>query len=149
MTQSYTKLDKYHYAMKFYADDLSNKKFGECVDACKKNVDIKNYSSCILYDEMLQLIISKISSTRNNKASSLTPFKQQIAKALYQRVFVEEVIDEKKNKTKRVNKLNDLTASMVDRAFQDVVTSYCNQITEKYIELSFEYRGEIDHYELY
>ena len=149
MAKSYTIEKKSQYAMKFYADDLSNKKFEECVDACKKNVDIKNYSSCILYDEMLQLIISKISSTRNNKASSLTPFKQQIAKALYQRVFVEEVIDEKTNKTKRVNKLNDLSASMVDRAFQDVVTSYCNQITDKYLDLSFEYRGEIDHYELY
>ena len=149
MAKSYTIIDKSQYAMKFYADDLSNIKFGECVDACKKNVDIKNYSSCILYDEMLQLIISKISSTRNNKASSLKSFKQQIAKALYQRVFVEEVVDEKKNKTKRVNKLNDLTASMVDGAFIDVVTLYCNQITEKYIELSFEYRGVIDHYELY
>ena len=135
--------------MKFYADNLSNKKFGECVDACKKNVDIKNYSSCILYDEMLQQIISKISSTRNNKASSLKSFKRQIAKTLYQRLFVEEVIDEKTNKKQRVNKLNDLPASMVDRAFQDVVTLYCNQITEKYPELSFEYRGEIDHYELY
>ena len=87
MAKSYTIIDKSQYAMKFYADNLSNKKFGECVDACKKNVDIKNYSSCILYDEMLQQIISKISSTRNNKASSLKSFKQQIAKALYQRVF--------------------------------------------------------------
>ena len=103
MAKSYTIEKKSQYAMKFYADNLSNKKFAECVDACKKNVDIKNYSSCILYDEMLQQIISKISSTRNNKASSLRPFKQQIAKTLYQRVFVEEVIDEKKNKTKRVN----------------------------------------------
>ena len=149
MAKSYTIIDKSQYAMKFYADNLSNKKFAECVDACKKNVDIKNYSSSILYDEMLQLLISKISSTRNNKASSLTPFKQQIAKALYQRVFVEEVIDEKANKKQRVNKLNDLSASMVDRAFQDVVTSYCNQISDKYLDLSFEYRGEIDHYELY
>ena len=149
MAKSYTTVKKSQYAMKFYADNLSNKKFGECVDACKKNVDIKNYSSSIVYEEMLPQIISKISSTRNNKASSLTTFKQQIAKARYQRAFVEEVVDEKKNKTKRVNKLNDLSASMVDRAFQDVVTSYCNQITEKYIELSFEYRGEIDHYELY
>ena len=98
---------------------------------------------------MLQQIISKISSTRNNKASSLKSFKRQIVKTLYHRVFVEEVVDEKKNKTKRVNKLNDLTASMVDGAFQDVVTSYCNQITDKYLDLSFEYRGEIDHYELY
>ena len=149
MANSYTIEKKSQYAMKFYADDLSNQKFAECVDACKKNVDIKNYSSGIVYEEMLPQIISKISSTRNNKASSLTPFKQQIAKTLYQRVFVEEVIDEKTNKKQRVNKLNDLTASMVDRAFQDVVTSYCNQITEKYPELSFEYRGEIDHYELY
>ena len=149
MKNSYTIVKKSQYAMKFYADNLSNKKFAECVDACKKNVDIKNYCSDIVYEEMLQQMISKISSTRNNKASSLTPFKQQIAKALYQRVFVEELIDEKTNKTKRVNKLNDLTASMVDRAFQDVVTSYCNQITEKYLDLSFEYRGEIDHYELY
>ena len=149
MAKSYTIEKKSQYAMKFYADDLSNKKFAECVDVCKKNVDIKNYSSCILYDEMLQQIISKISSTRNNKASSLKSFKQQIAKTLYQRVFVEEVVDEKKNKTKRVNKLNDLTASMVDGAFIDVVTSYCNQINDKYLDLSFEYRGEIDHYELY
>ena len=149
MAKSYTTVKKSQYAMKFYADNLSNKKFAECVDACEKNRDIKNYSSSIVYEEMLQQIISKISSTRNNKASSLTPFKQQIAKALYQRVFVEEVIDEKTNKTKRVNKLNDLSASMVDRAFQDVVTSYCNQITDKYLDLSFEYRGEIDHYELY
>ena len=149
MAMSYTIEKKSQYAMKFYADNLSNKKFGECVDACKKNVDIKNYSSCILYDEMLQLIISKISSTRNNKASSLKSFKRQIAKTLYHRVFVEEIIDEKTNKKTRVNKLNDLTASMVDGAFIDVVTLYCNQITEKYIELSFEYRGEIDHYELY
>ena len=149
MAKSYTIIDKSQYSMKFYADDLSNKKFDECVDVCKKNVDIKNYSSCILYDEMLQLIISKISSTRNNKASSLKSFKRQIAKTLYHRVFVEEIIDEKTNKKTRVNKLNDLTASMVDGAFIDVVTLYCNQITEKYIELSFEYRGEIDHYELY
>ena len=149
MAKSYTTVKKSQYAMKFYADNLSNKKFGECVDACKKNVDIKNYCSCILYDEMLQQIISKISSTRNNKASSLKSFKRQIAKTLYQRVFVEEVIDEKTNKKQRVNKLNDLTASMVDGAFIDVVTLYCNQITEKYIELSFEYRGVIDHYELY
>ena len=149
MAKSYTIIDKSQYAMKFYADDLSNKKFDECVDVCKKNVDIKNYSSSIVYEEMLPQIISKISSTRNNKASSLKPFKQQIAKALYQRVFVEEVVDEKKNKTKRVNKLNDLSASMVDRAFQDVVTSYCNQISDKYLDLSFEYRGKIDHYELY
>ena len=149
MAKSYTTVRKSQYAMKFYADNLSNKKFEECVDACKKNVDIKNYSSCILYDEMLQLIISKISSTRNNKASSLKSFKRQIAKTLYHRVFVEEIIDEKTNKKTRVNKLNDLTASMVDGAFIDVVTLYCNQITEKYIELSFEYRGEIDHYELY
>ena len=149
MAQSYTIIDKYQYAMKFYADDLSNKKFGECVDACKKNVDIKNYSSGIVYEEMLQILISKISSTRNNKASSLKPFKQQIAKTLYHRVFVEKLIDEKTNNKQRVNKLNDLTASMVDGAFIDVVTLYCNQITEKYIELSFEYRGEIDHYELY
>ena len=149
MAKSYTIIDKSQYAMKFYADDLSNKKFDECVDVCKKNVDIKNYSSCILYDEMLQLIISKISSTRNNKASSLKSFKRQIAKTLYHRVFVEEIIDEKTNKKTRVNKLNDLTASMVDGAFIDVVTLYCNQITEKYIELSFEYRGVIDHYELY
>ena len=149
MAKSYTIEKKSQYAMKFYADNLSNKKFAECVDACKKNVDIKNYSSCILYDEMLQQIISKISSTRNNKASSLKSFKRQIAKTLYHRVFVEEIIDEKTNKKTRVNKLNDLTASMVDGAFIDVVTLYCNQITEKYIELSFEYRGEIDHYELY
>ena len=149
MAKSYTIIKDSQYAMKFYADDLSNKKFEECVDACKKNVDIKNYSSSIVYEEMLQQIISKISSTRNNKASSLRPFKQQIAKTLYQRVFVEEVIDEKTNKKQRVNKLNDLPASMVDGAFIDVVTSYCNQITEKYIELSFEYRGVIDHYELY
>ena len=149
MANSYTIIDKSQYAMKFYADDLSNKKFDECVDVCKKNVDIKNYSSCILYDEMLQILISKISSTRNNKASSLKSFKRQIAKTLYHRVFVEEIIDEKTNKKTRVNKLNDLTASMVDGAFIDVVTLYCNQITEKYIELSFEYRGEIDHYELY
>ena len=149
MAKSYTIIDKSQYAMKFYADDLSNKKFDECVDVCKKNVDIKNYSSGILYDEMLQLIISKISSTRNNKASSLKSFKRQIAKTLYHRVFVEEIIDEKTNKKKRVNKLNDLTASMVDEAFIDVVTSYCNQITDKYLDLSFEYRGEIDHYELY
>ena len=149
MANSYTIEKKSQYAMKFYADNLSNKKFEECVDACKKNVDIKNYSSDIVYEEMLQQIISKISSTRNNKASSLTPFKQQIAKTLYHRVFVEEIIDEKTNKKTRVNKLNDLTASMVDGAFIDVVTLYCNQITEKYIELSFEYRGEIDHYELY
>lgn len=149
MAKSYTIIDKSQYAMKFYADDLSNKKFDECVDVCKKNVDIKNYSSCIVYEEMLQQIISKISSTRNNKASSLKSFKRQIAKTLYHRVFVEEIIDEKTNKTKRVNKLNDLTASMVDEAFIDVVTLYCNQITEKYIELSFEYRGDIDHYELY
>ena len=149
MANSYTIEKNSQYAMKFYADDLSNKKFAECVDACKKNVDIKNYSSDIVYEEMLQQIISKISSTRNNKASSLKPFKQQIAKALYQKVFVEEVIDEKTNKKQRVNKLNDLSASMVDRAFQDVVTSYCNQITDKYLDLSFEYRGEIDHYELY
>ena len=149
MTKSYTIIDKSQYAMKFYADDLSNKKFDECVDVCKKNVDIKNYSSCILYDEMLQLIISKISSTRNNKASSLKSFKRQIAKTLYHRVFVEEVIDEKTNKKQRVNKLNDLTASMVDEAFINVVTLYCNQITDKYLDLSFEYRGVIDHYELY
>lgn len=149
MANSYTIIDKSQYAMKFYADDLSNKKFDECVDVCKKNVDIKNYCSDIVYKEMLQLLISKISSTRNNKASSLKPFKQQIAKTLYQRVFVEEVIDEKTNKKQRVNKLNDLTASMVDGAFKDVVTSYCNQISDKYLELSFEYRGEIDHYELY
>ena len=133
MAKSYTIIDKSQYAMKFYADDLSNKKFDECVDVCKKNVDIKNYSSCILYDEMLQLIISKISSTRNNKASSLKSFKRQIAKTLYHRVFVEEIIDEKTNKKTRVNKLNDLTASMVDGAFIDVVTLYCNQITEKYL----------------
>lgn len=149
MAKSYTIIDKSQYAMKFYADDLSNKKFDECVDVCKKNVDIKNYSSDIVYKEMLQLLISKISSTRNNKASSLKSFKRQIAKTLYHRVFVEEIIDEKTNKKTRVNKLNDLTASMVDGAFIDVVTLYCNQITEKYIELSFEYRGEIDHYELY
>ena len=149
MANSYTIEKKSQYAMKFYADNLSNKKFEECVDACEKNRDIKNYSSSIVYEEMLQQIISKISSTRNNKASSLKPFKQQIAKALYQRVFVEEVIDEKTNKKQRVNKLNDLSASMVDRAFQDVVTSYCNQISDKYLDLSFEYRGEIDHYELY
>ena len=149
MAKSYTIEKKSQYAMKFYADNLSNKKFAECVDACKKNVDIKNYSSDIVYEEMLQQIISKISSTRNNKASSLKSFKRQIAKTLYHRVFVEEIIDEKTNKKTRVNKLNDLTASMVDGAFIDVVTLYCNQITEKYIELSFEYRGEIDHYELY
>ena len=149
MATSYTIIDKSQYAMKFYADDLSNKKFDECVDVCKKNVDIKNYSSGILYDEMLQLIISKISSTRNNKASSLKSFKRQIAKTLYHRVFVEEVVDEKTNKKQRVNKLNDLTACMVDGAFQDVVTSYCNQISDKYLYLSFEYRGVIDHYELY
>ena len=149
MAKSYTIIDKSQYATKFYADDLSNKKFDECVDVCKKNVDIKNYSSGILYDEMLQLIISKISSTRNNKASSLKSFKRQIAKTLYHRVFVEEVVDEKTNKKQRVNKLNDLTACMVDGAFQDVVTSYCNQISDKYLDLSFEYRGEIDHYELY
>ena len=149
MAQSYTIIDKSQYAMKFYADDLSNKKFGECVDACKKNVDIKNYSSSIVYEEMLQILISKISSTRNNKASSLKSFKRQIAKTLYHIVFVEKLIDEKTNNKQRVNKLNDLTASMVDGAFIDVVTLYCNQITEKYIELSFEYRGDIDHYELY
>ena len=149
MAKSYTIIDKSQYAMKFYADDLSNKKFDECVDACEKNRDIKNYSSDIVYEEMLQQIISKISSTRNNKASSLKSFKRQIAKTLYHRVFVEEIIDEKTNKKQRVNKLNDLTASMVDRAFQDVVTSYCNQISDKYLDLSFEYRGEIDHYELY
>ena len=149
MAKSYTIEKKSQYAMKFYADNLSNKKFDECVDACEKNRDIKNYSSDIVYEEMLQQIISKISSTRNNKASSLTPFKQQIAKTLYHRVFVEKLIDEKTNNKQRVNKLNDLTASMVDGAFQDVVTLYCNQITEKYIELSFEYRGVIDHYELY
>ena len=122
MAKSYTIIKDSQYAMKFYADDLSNKKFDECVDVCKKNVDIKNYCSDIVYKEMLQLLISKISSTRNNKASSLKPFKQQIAKTLYQRVFVEELIDEKTNKKKRVNKLNDLTASMVDGAFQNVVT---------------------------
>ena len=149
MAQSYTIIDKSQYAMKFYADDLSNQKFAECVDACKKNVDIKNYSSGILYAEMLQILISKISSTRNNKASSLKSFKRQIAKTLYHRVFVEKLIDEKTNKKQRVNKLNDLTASMVDGAFQDVVTLYCNQISDKYLDLSFEYRGEIDHYELY
>ena len=93
--------------MKFYADDLSNKKFDECVDACKKNVDIKNYCSDIVYEEMLQQIISKISSTRNNKASSLTPFKQQIAKALYQRVFVEEVVDENPQTEETFNGLKE------------------------------------------
>ena len=149
MATSYTIIDKSQYAMKLYADDLSNKKFDECVDVCKKNIDIKNYSSGILYDEMLQLIISKISSTRNNKASSLKSFKRQIAKTLYHRVFVQEVVDEKTNKKQPVNKLNDLTACVVDGAFQDVVTSYCNQISDKYLYLSFEYRGEIDHYELY
>ena len=44
MAKSYTTVKKSQYAMKFYADNLSNKKFADSVHACKKNVDIKNYS---------------------------------------------------------------------------------------------------------
>ena len=42
-----------------------------------------------------------------------------------------------------------LTQSIIDSLYENVYTDYTNRVDSVFYKLSFEYRGEFDHYEFY
>ena len=125
--------NKSTYSYKFLSDGLTKSKFEQINLVCTDYLKLKNEVSKTVYDKHLEECL-RIHNVKN-KSSYKQAFSLKM-RAIYTDEYLEK------------NDFN-LTQSIIDSLYENVYTDYTNRVDSVFYKLSFEYRGEFDHYEFY
>ena len=125
--------NKSTYSYKFRSVGLTKSKFEQINLVCTDYLKLKNEVSKTVYDNHLEECL-RIHNVKN-KSSYKHAFSLKM-RAIYTDEYLEK---------------NDfhLTQSIIDSLYENVYTDYTNRVDSVFYKLSFEYRGEFDHYEFY
>ena len=125
--------NKSTYSYKFHSNGLTKNKFEQIKLVCTDYLKLKNEVSDIVYNNHLEDCL-RIHNVKNKSS-----YKQAFSLKM-RAIYTDEYLKE-----------NDfhLTQSIIDSLYENVYTDYTNRVDSVFYKLSFEYRGEFDHYEFY